>query len=165
MLGYNTMDEMIIEFDISSVEKINKENKTDEFVLYKEPNLVISRIFDIFDNIIYDRTKTNNEFYMNFLLKRVKKELNQGDNIFTFYKSKQIAYDECIYYIYFESESDELKKKYSISSNIKTYHANGNIHLDFYHNNGKIEGIYKKYDANGNKIDEIFYIDGKYEKY
>lgn len=164
MLGYNTIDEMIIEFDTLS-DSLSDTNTNNDFALDEMSNIEISKIYDIFDNVIYDRNKPNNDFYINFLLKRVKKELNRNQNIFpvNVYKSKQRAQYECINYIYFKSQSDELKKIYSICSNIKLYYNNGDLNIEFYHNNGKIEGNYKVYYMGGDIKEQINYVNGKKE--
>ena len=166
MLCYNTIDEMIIEFDTLS-NSLSDTNTNNDFALDEMSNIEISKIYDIFDNVIYDRNKINNDFYIDFLLKRVKKELNlnQNENIFSVnvYKSKQRALEECIYYIYFKSESDELKKKYSICCNVKLYYNNGDLNIEFYHNNGKIEGNYKVYYIGGDIKQQINYVNGKKE--
>lgn len=161
MIVFIDIYEMIVEIEIPD---LNTENYK-ENIIYKisEEYSIIKKIYDIFDNIIYDSKTKNDELYTNFILTFVNKEIRNNEKYCYFYINKSIVLDKCIYYIFFTSGNLELKEKYLISSYIKLFNDdNGTIFEEFYHNSGKIEGIYKRYSGD-RLIEEANYINNKRE--
>jgi hypothetical protein len=161
MLVFIDVCEMIVEMEIPD---LNTEDYK-ENIIYKIPEEYskIKKIYDIFENIIYDSETKNDELYTNFILTFVNKEIRNNEKCCYFYINKSIVYDKCVYYIFFTNNNSNLKEKYSISSYIKLYNDdNGNIFQEFYHNSGKIEGSYKRYSGD-RLIEEINYINNKKE--
>ncbi len=161
MLVFIDVYEMIVEMEIPDLNSEQYENN----IIYKIPEEYskIKKIYDIFDNIIYDSETKNDELYTNFILTFVNREIRSNEKCCYFYINKSIVYDKCIHYIFFISGNSELKEKYPISSYIKLFNDdNGKIFEEYYHNSGKIEGVYKRYSGD-RLIEESNYINNKRE--
>lgn len=157
--------EMIVEIELDDIYCEKYRNKYEENILYKidDKYSKITKIYDIFENIIYDFETKNNELHTNFILTFVNERIRFNENCCYFYINKSIVVDKCINYIFFINNDTELKQKYSISSYIKLFNDdNAKIFEEFYHNSGKKEGIYKRY-CDDKLIEKTNYIDNKKE--
>lgn len=83
-------------------------------------------------------------------------------------KIDEIYLSEQIYYLSKERAYSEIPLNLlsvifqnGICENRKTYYSNGLLKEEYFHNNGLIEGIYKKYGQNKKVYEECNYISGK----
>ena len=110
-----------------------------DYALYITSNFEIIQIEDI----------NNNNIYLEYInIKEVITSLY-------YYKNKNVAYDRLIYNTFF---GHPYIHKYNHSGQIRIYYASGNLYKEFYHNNNKIEGLYKEYYENGKIKKELNYI-------
>jgi len=106
--------------------------------------------------------------------------IQKNNNCYKFHKLYINAFYESLEKIKTSSlsfnDNDDYNNLYLINKNIKLfinnysgmqygYYFNGNIKYEFYHINGKIEGLYKEYDFKSNLYKECMFTNGKKNGY
>jgi len=92
----------------------------------------------------------------------------EKNSIYSYYKTKERAFNECVRHIYFRDFFASGKvnpdvactDKYNLSGLLIDYYDDGKKNLDFYHNNGTIDGVLRKYYYHGTIESEEIYVSG-----
>lgn len=135
---------------------INVLGNYNNYVLPNNMMHLLKKDYALYTTLLYDIIEIT-DIYNNSILELDSFDITylKWNKSMYYYKNKNIAYDRLIYNIFFLSGNNN---KYNHSGYIKLYHSSGNLHKEFYHNNDKIEGIYKEYYENGEIKEELNYI-------
>ena len=113
-------------------------------------------------NALYSADRYIIRNVINASTKNVQKGLDYCDilymNHITYYKTYDRAFSEIPFYV-FVSTKAVLRDDFP--NVIKSYYNNGSIYNEFFHINGKIEGIYKLYTMDSRIMCECNFLNGK----
>ena len=156
-MRYTKIHRYIMKIELCS-DSISNEYRNDIidplFAQYKTNKFKILEIEDMVTNELYDNVMN---YKINDIICR---------NI-NYYFSKECAFFELDYYFFTDSYQPLDKLYYLFYFNNqytgihKSWYDSGQLHEEFYHVNGTIEGPYKIYDTNGILIKEYMVINGK----